>query len=362
MNRWQAAADRAQAMPSVSFSPIRAGVVQRQCAGGAARCGTCEDCRQPPSLQRQAVERSPSSVPAIAQQVLQSPGQPLDRATRAVMESRFGHDFSRVRVHTDATAAAAAQSVRAIAYTVHRHIVFARGHYAPATAQGRQLLAHELTHVVQQGGDRSASFSGAVQFGSANLLQEQEADRISRTVTAMPSPYALAPQPANAVALQRQPNPTVQLNLQIDDRGKVEVTIAGPELPVVGNPTLGIRRNPDSSYDVLVGGKGKTVAASQIPQLFKGMLGSSKPGTQPSQPFRVPTCAQLRAASGTGYMTFAEYRISQMLSPNLLPMTPALYEALVETCRPKPIEVPAMPPPPLQDAPLRRLPEGMEMA
>ena len=68
------------------------------------------------------------------------------------MEPQFGHDFSSVRIHADAAAAESATAVNALAYTVGRDIVFAADRYAPATAAGRRLLAHELTHVVQQGG------------------------------------------------------------------------------------------------------------------------------------------------------------------------------------------------------------------
>jgi hypothetical protein len=79
------------------------------------------------------------------------PGAALPDGTRGLMESRFGHDFSRVRVHADDPAAAAAQSVNARAFTKGVHIVFARGQYAPRSPAGQWLLAHELTHVVQQG-------------------------------------------------------------------------------------------------------------------------------------------------------------------------------------------------------------------
>jgi hypothetical protein len=93
----------------------------------------------------------PDTAPALVEQVLGSPGQPLDESARAFMEPRFGRDFSRVRVHTDARAAASARRVGALAYTVGHHLVFDRGQFDPLGATGRQLLAHELTHVVQQG-------------------------------------------------------------------------------------------------------------------------------------------------------------------------------------------------------------------
>ncbi len=78
-------------------------------------------------------------------------GQALDRHTRTFMESRFGYDFGVVRVHTGAGAAAAAAAEHARAYTLGADIVFAAGAYAPHTFEGRWLLAHELTHTVQQG-------------------------------------------------------------------------------------------------------------------------------------------------------------------------------------------------------------------
>jgi hypothetical protein len=85
-------------------------------------------------------------------EVLRSAGQPLDPKTRTFFESRFGHDFGSVRVHTDAKAVDSAQAVNAFAYTVGSHIVFAPAQYQPETTSGRQLLAHELTHVTQQNG------------------------------------------------------------------------------------------------------------------------------------------------------------------------------------------------------------------
>lgn len=82
-----------------------------------------------------------------------SAARPLDQATRTHFETRFGHDFGGVRVHADQAAGESAQAVHALAYTVGRDIVFGVGQYAPATETGRRLLAHELTHVVQQTGN-----------------------------------------------------------------------------------------------------------------------------------------------------------------------------------------------------------------
>ena len=89
-------------------------------------------------------------APPIVHDALAQTGQPLDPSTRAFMEERFGHDFGRVRVHTDAKAAASARAVNAHAYTVGEQIAFDSARFAPQTAEGRRLIAHELTHVVQQ--------------------------------------------------------------------------------------------------------------------------------------------------------------------------------------------------------------------
>jgi len=93
----------------------------------------------------------PQSVPAVARSVLASSGQPLLAGTRERLESRFGSDFSHVRIHADAHAAASAHALKAQAYTVGNHIVFGAGRYIPAFDAGHHLLAHELTHVLQQG-------------------------------------------------------------------------------------------------------------------------------------------------------------------------------------------------------------------
>jgi hypothetical protein len=94
--------------------------------------------------------RRRAAVPPIVHEVLASPGQSLDSDTRELMELSLGYDFGRVRVHTDARSTASAAALSASAYTVGPHVVFGAGQYSPASSEGRQLIAHELTHVVQQ--------------------------------------------------------------------------------------------------------------------------------------------------------------------------------------------------------------------
>jgi Domain of unknown function (DUF4157) len=114
----------------------------------------CDDCKDEETVQKKEAESQTAAgeAPGIVHQVLRSPGQPLDPASRAYFEPRFRHDFSRVRVHTDQRAADAARGLAARAFTVGEHIVFGGNQYTPNGANGARLLAHELTHVVQQSG------------------------------------------------------------------------------------------------------------------------------------------------------------------------------------------------------------------
>jgi Domain of unknown function (DUF4157) len=125
--------------------------IQRACACG----GTCDKCKEDEHehIQRKPApsgNTAPAAAPPIVNDVLSSPGQPLDSATRTFMEPRFGCDFGCVRIHADDKAAASAQALGARAYTLGRHIVFGRAESSPADPAARQLMAHELTHVIQQ--------------------------------------------------------------------------------------------------------------------------------------------------------------------------------------------------------------------
>lgn len=156
--------------------------LQRKCACGthAPGGGECESCSRK-RLQRKPVPGGRSGdIPASVHAVLRSAGAPLDQAARSRMESGFGHNFSQVRVHDDAAAARSAVDIHAAAYTVGSHVVFGAGRYAPGTTAGRHLLAHELAHVVQQGGSDAGvmrkSISSLV-IGDDHDAAERDADR-----------------------------------------------------------------------------------------------------------------------------------------------------------------------------------------
>jgi hypothetical protein len=163
---------------SVTSAPAR--VLQRKCAceGPRAAGDECDDCkRKKVALQRYATDPyDTGDIPPIVHDLLRSPSQPLDLATRAFFEPRFGHDFSKVRVHTGARAAESAKAVHARAYTVGQNVVFASGQFSTQSSEGRKLLAHELTHTVQQ-----SRGTGGPTPGTA---QEREADAAAEAATA----------------------------------------------------------------------------------------------------------------------------------------------------------------------------------
>jgi len=151
------------------------------CAQGKSECAACSTERESDLRRRALGSADSAAVPDIVNQVLDSPGRPLDSGTRAYMEPRFGRDFSDVRVHTDSRAADSARAVNALAYTVGRDVVFGDGHYTPATREGRSLLAHELTHV-SQNATISSHTPGPISIGPAGDRFEAEADERAASV------------------------------------------------------------------------------------------------------------------------------------------------------------------------------------
>ena len=167
--------------------------VQRACAPCAAGGSPCPKCEEESGIVQRKVGDSGHHV-SSTDNVLNGlgSGQPLDLPTRSFMEPRFGFDFSHVRVHTDTSANESAKSLNAMAYTTGRDIVFAQRQYDPASSEGRRLLAHELTHVVQQSASAQAKISA-----SPRMLQRQ-------TQGSSPPP---APGPAQSAGQTPQPTP-----------------------------------------------------------------------------------------------------------------------------------------------------------
>jgi len=126
---------------------------------------------------KSAAGNTPEVAPSLAAEInaMQGGGQPLPVSERAFFEPRFGYDFSQVRIHTSSQAAEAARAVNAQAFTVGRDVVFGAGHYIPAGASGWGLLAHELTHVVQQ-----AASGKPNPKASEFLLQRSEGDPVEK--------------------------------------------------------------------------------------------------------------------------------------------------------------------------------------
>lgn len=144
-------AEQVMRMPYAGIS------LQRKCGCAGAAGETCEACAGGHVQVHRSVTTGgepKEAAPAILQEVLSSPGRPIDNSTRAFMETRFKQDFSRVRIHNDSNAAAASEAFNARAFTLGQDVVFGTGQYRPESSEGKKLLAHELAHVVQQGGSR----------------------------------------------------------------------------------------------------------------------------------------------------------------------------------------------------------------
>jgi hypothetical protein len=193
--------------------------IMRKHAGGPVSSGcscaegeeTCEECR---TKHQGVVARKATSVaevgqtPPLVAEVLRAPGQPLSGSARASVEQEFGHDLGGVRVHHDSRAAESASAVNALAYTLGNHIVFGAGRYTAGTKEGDRLLVHELTHVIQQAGNRTTS---------AHL--QRQADPSKAEEAAGARLRALATRPSQAIAQWHR--------LQNSEQSFVVMTMAG---------------------------------------------------------------------------------------------------------------------------------------
>jgi hypothetical protein len=177
-------------------------------------------------LQRAAGNSAVSSMvedePSPVHDVVSSGGRPLEPEVRADMEGRLGADFSDVKVHDDSAAHRSAQAVNAHAYTVGSNVVFQRDKYDPGSDAGRTMLAHELTHVVQQ---RSGPVDGTPSGGGIRV--SDPSDRYEREAAANAERVMSAPAAAEPAASTPAPASAVQRD--VDDAAPVQREDAPPE-------------------------------------------------------------------------------------------------------------------------------------
>lgn len=158
-----------------SIEPVAPLSIQRictECEKELQRRPTEGEEKEEETLQTKTASSEPPILSAnIHKQItaLQSGGQPLLQAERAFFEPRFGVDFSKVRIHANDGAAKTARAINARAFTLGQHIVFGAGRYGSSSAEGQRLLAHELTHVVQQGAVVPANRQDGARSGNQNL-------------------------------------------------------------------------------------------------------------------------------------------------------------------------------------------------
>ena len=144
------------------------------------KCSHCEaEEREQKSVQRKSDSGSSGTSGFSLESYLQqssSSGQPMDRSTRSFMEPRFGSDFSGVRIHTDSQAGTASEAIQARAFTHGQDIHFNAGEYQPGTDGGRWLLAHELTHTIQQSNGQVQPQTGGSRTGGSRLMRKEKPD------------------------------------------------------------------------------------------------------------------------------------------------------------------------------------------
>ena len=183
------------AADAIMWMPSPFGTIQARCASGGnpGPDGEYSECRKNRlGIQRRTTsEVTSTGVPPVVNHVPESPGQPLDSTTRDFMESSFGTDFRDVLIHTDSPAAASAKALGANTYTSGRDIYFGAGKYAPSNQEGKQLLAHELVHTIQQRANTSP-FSSQNAANSDLIIAsddslEQDADRVAEQIVS-PAP------------------------------------------------------------------------------------------------------------------------------------------------------------------------------
>ena len=244
-------------------------------------------------LHRHAAGTGPATAPEIVHEVLRGPGQPIPANLQHDMEAMLGHDFADVSVHTDERAGASAKAVSAYAYTVGRHIVFAPGRFDTRSAQGRQLLAHELTH--------AAGHPKGMPTPSGDLRISTPAEAAERhAITVSEGSIFPAVAPATQPGLFRQPAGLVALTGVTVNHDRVTVppsgrlsfsatitpaNASGVTLSVVGdNATISARTLVNNTTGAITVAAGQTGGSAHIEanQNATGPGGSTLVSTSPA--------------------------------------------------------------------------------
>jgi hypothetical protein len=214
-----------------------------------------------------------NEIPPSVHEVLNTPGEPLTTQVRVVFESRFGHDFTRVRVHADPAAAESARQIAARAYTVGEHMVFGAGQYQPATPAGRKIIAHELTHVLQQ---RTAG-SGSVQPGrisNPHNLEERQAEAAAEDILTE-RPLVVANSARRPDRIQRTPDDSRDAGEMAQVGGPGLPALPTPATPTVKAPSAGQTADCSASESSLIASAVRTAQsriAAVLPQLAASPL------------------------------------------------------------------------------------------
>jgi hypothetical protein len=307
-------------------------LVQRcGCGAAVATGGECSSCRDKRvGMQRQKGRRGADAfegteAPAIVGTALASPGMPLDEKTRAAMETRTGRDFRGVRVHTEDRAADSARGVGASAYAVGRHVVFAPGRYSPHSAAGRDLLAHELTHVAQQDGLRRPT-PGSVRIASSDSALERQAESAGRGAEGL-----AGASPASTSVVQRERGPDVRLDLEIHHNGHLSLKLADPDTPPLRSGAVSLRATPAGLFELTTPRASTRLDAGEVPRVLRDAIRrGGTPGSRVPVRLRVATCSAFQTPTGSRHLDFGEFH---SLGERFLPLTPPLFTLLADGCR-----------------------------
>lgn len=200
-------ADQVMRMPDLSSSNRQLSISSIGASTAQRKCSSCEEEEE--KLQRKESGSSgdfPASAPTIVHESLSSSGQPLDANSRSFFEMRLGTDLNPVRVHTDDKANMAAQAINARAFTFGRDVVFGQGQYQPQSDDGRRLLAHELTHVVQQ-----TKGVGPPIVRRDDRSPAEIPDAGANDISGVPLPQPPSPQPATPQSVPTSPGTSDEL-------------------------------------------------------------------------------------------------------------------------------------------------------